>query len=73
MSSYIVYKCKICNKHFILLSDEVKHSERESRYITCSYDGRHKNIAVVNRFDSLKECMDNHVFVREGRRIKQVK
>lgn len=70
---YIVYKCKTCGKHFILMTDEVKYSEEESKYITCPYHGKHKDIIVCGRHDDLKECMDNHVYVREGRRMRQIK
>lgn len=70
---YIVYRCRDCRKHFILLTDEVKYSEKESRYITCPYHGRHNQIEVCGRYDNLKECMDNHVYVREGRRMRQIK
>lgn len=70
---YIVYKCIKCRKHFILLTNEVKYSENESKYITCPYFGKHKDIIVCGRYEDLKETMDNHVFVREGRRMRQIK
>jgi DNA-directed RNA polymerase subunit RPC12/RpoP len=70
---YIVYKCRSCGKHFVLFTNEVEHSEKESRYITCPYHGKHIDIIVCGRYDNLKECMDNHVWVREGRRMRQIK
>lgn len=70
---YIAYRCKICAKTFILLTSEVKHSEEESRYITCPYNGKHKNITVCSRYSDLKECMNHAVYVREGGRMKQIK
>lgn len=73
MKEYIVYKCKICGKHTILLGEEVTHSENESKYITCGHDGRHKRLIVTGAYDSIKEVMDNHVYVKEGRRMRQIK
>ena len=55
---YIVYKCCTCNKHFILLSNEVTYSEKESIYLTCSYNGKHKRICVVGRYDNLLQCFE---------------
>lgn len=73
MKEYIVYKCRTCGNNFILLSNQVKYSEKESKYITCPFHGKHKDIIVVGAYDSIKEVMDNHVYVREGRRIRQIK
>lgn len=70
---YIAYKCKICGKSFILLTDEVKHSELESKYITCPFNGKHKNIIVCGRYEDLKECMDTRVYKRDKGKIKQIK
>ena len=72
MKEYIIYKCKTCNKTFILLAEEVKFNENQGNYISCPYRG-HKNIIVTGAYDSIKEVMDNHVFVREGRRMRQIK
>ena len=68
---YIIYKCKICNRGFILFTNEVKHSEEESSFITCPYHGKHKNIIVVGKYENIKECMDHDSFMRKGGRIKQ--
>lgn len=70
---YIVYKCKACRKHFILLVDEVRHNEEESKYITCPYFGRHKNIIVCGRFDDLKEAMNHGAWKREKGSIRQIR
>lgn len=72
MKEYITYKCKVCNKTFILLASEAEHNENQGNYITCPFRG-HKNIVVTGAYDSIKEVMDNHVFVREGRRTRQIK
>ena len=73
MKKYIVYRCKVCNKHTILLGEEVTHSEKESKYITCGHDGRHKKLVVAGAYDNLKECMDNHRYVKVAGRIRQRK
>ena len=69
----ILHRCNVCGKHFSLYENELTHSEEEGRYITCSYKGKHKNINVVNKFQNAKECMNNRVYVKEGRRIRQLK
>lgn len=61
MKEYIVYQCRTCKKHFILAVEEVTHSEKESKYITCPFHGMHKDIRVVGGLDDLQEqsrCMD---------------
>lgn len=69
----VEYKCKICNKHFFLIDEEVEHSEQEDRYITCPFDGRHNKITVCGKYDSLKECMEKQeVFKRVKGRMKKV-
>lgn len=69
---YIVYKCKICGCEFILPKQYVRLNEDKGNYIACPYRG-HKNIIVTGAFDSVKEAMDNHVWVREKRRMGQIK
>ena len=68
---YIVYRCRTCGKHFVLFSNEVKHSEEESTYLTCSYNGKHKDIIVCGRYESIKECMDHDSYKRINGKIKQ--
>lgn len=70
---YIVYKCLNCNRSFILLASEVKYNENESKYITCPYHGKHRKIIVTGAYDSIKEYMDSSVYVRDGRRMRQIK
>lgn len=71
--SYIVYKCRECNRGFVLFSNEVDHSEEESLFITCPYYGKHRDIIVINKFDSLKECMEHRAYVKVRGRIKQLR
>lgn len=72
MKEYIIYKCKICGCEFILPRQYVKANEDKGNYISCPYRG-HKNITVVGAYDSIKECMNSRVYVRERRRIRQIK
>lgn len=71
---YIIYRCKTCHKHFILMTNEVEHSEKESRYITCPYFGRHKDITVVGRIDrygEIKKCMEERSYKKVSGAIRQ--
>lgn len=71
---YIIYRCRICHKHFILMTNEVQHSERESNFITCPYHGKHKRISVIGKIDrygEIKKCMDYRSYYKEDRKIKQ--
>ena len=73
MYELIQYRCRECNKNFFLFESEVEHNERESRFITCPYHGRHSDIIVTGRYGSLKEireCMENKdIYIRKNGRI----
>lgn len=73
MSECIVYKCNSCKKHFILLTEEVTHSEQESRYITCPYHGSHRNISVAGKYEDIEKCMEHDSYKRVKGSIKQTK
>lgn len=71
---YIVYKCNVCYKHFILFAEEVTHSEEEARYITCPFNGKHHNISVVGTDESVKDCkrfMTHDSYKTKNRRVIQ--
>ena len=70
---YITYKCRSCNKTFILLEEELKHDEEESRYITCPYHGKHKDIIVTGKYDDLNECMKDRAYKRNSGKLKQTR
>ncbi|WP_312906831.1 hypothetical protein [Tissierella praeacuta] len=72
MKEYIVYRCKICGKSFILLSEEVKFNEKQGNYISCPFKG-HKNIVVTGAYDSIKECMQERSYRRDRGKMKQFK
>ncbi|HZJ99009.1 MAG TPA: hypothetical protein VFC79_03330 [Tissierellaceae bacterium] len=73
---WIMYRCTVCRKVFMLLIEEVRHSEEESRQIRCPYFGGHRGINVIGRIDKYGEihkCMDHDSYERVGRRIRQIK
>ena len=76
MYDVIQYKCKQCNRSFFLFENEVEHNERESRFITCPYFGKHRDIIVVSRFGSIKdikECMrKKDIYARKNGRIVKI-
>ena len=67
---YIIYKCLTCNKVTILLSNEVDHSEKASTYLTCGHHGKHKNLIVVSKYGSIKECMQHDSFKKVKGRVQ---
>lgn len=71
MNGYIIYKCQICGKSTILLSNEVDHSEQASRYITCGHHGSHKDLVVVGKYAGIKECMRQRKYKRVNGRVQQ--
>lgn len=68
---YIAYRCKQCESVFIIPIEDIEKMEKQKRYLSCPFG--HKKIGKLDKYDSLKECMDNHVYVREGRRMRQIK
>lgn len=72
MKNYTIYKCKTCRKHFILYKTDISYSEKDNRYITCPFDGRHKDIVVTGAYDSIEECMDHRRYKRKRGRLKQI-
>lgn len=72
MMEYIVYKCRICNKIFILLADETKHNESKGNYLSCPFKG-HEDIVVTGAYENLKECMQERSYKRDRGKMKQIK
>lgn len=68
---YKAYECNKCGIVFIIPIEYINMIEIQGRYISCP--AGHKNIDEIGKYDGIKECMDNHVYVRKGRRIKQIK
>lgn len=70
MSTYRSYKCRRCRKDIILLTDQVKMTLKEGKYITCAHCGS-KNIVIDNMGDTLNELMKHDSYRRENGVIKQ--
>ena len=71
---YIIYRCKTCHRHFILMSNEVEHTVKESKYITCPYYGKHKDIhvvGVIDKYGQIKKCMEQRSYKKVSGVIKQ--
>lgn len=69
---YISYECKQCNMVFILPMDGLRLAKVLGRFISCPLG--HRQIEELNRYDDLLKCMEEqHVYKREGGRIRQVK
>lgn len=72
MKDYIVYKCRVCHKYFILLTEEVRMTESKGDYITCPHKG-HRDIIVTGAYDSVKECMGHSSYKRDKGSMRQIK
>lgn len=70
MKNFLIYRCKICNKHFILDKEEVQLNLDKGNYLCCPFRG-HRDIVVAGSYDSVGECMEHISFAREGGRMKQ--
>lgn len=76
MKEYIVYQCRTCKKHFVLMSCEVTHSEKESKYIACPFHGKHKDIKVAGAYDDLlvlkNDMMKKDTYIkRNGKTVQK--
>lgn len=73
-NGWIIYQCQQCKKTFMLPFSDVKHSEEESKYITCPFHGSHRDISVIGKIDrygEIKSCMQHESYAREKGRMKQ--
>lgn len=68
---YMAYKCLKCGTVFMIPTEDIRRMEILGRYIACPFG--HKSIKKLDKYDDLKECMDNHVYVRDKRRMRQIK
>lgn len=68
---YMAYRCKQCGIAFMIPTEDIIRMGKQKRYLSCPYG--HRRVDELDKYDNLKECMDNHVYVREGRRMRQIK
>lgn len=69
---YTNYKCSVCNKENILITEEVSSTLRAGKYISCSHCGC-KNLKKGKVTDNLKECMNHGAWKKEHGATKQVR
>lgn len=68
---YMAYQCRQCGTVFIIPTEYIERMEKQKRYIACNFG--HRNIEKLDKYDNLKECMQERSYKRENRRIKQIK
>lgn len=71
MKDYIVYECCICKLVFIIPTEHLRIAEGKDRYLACNFG--HRQIKILNEYDSIKECMKHSSYKRDHRAIKQIK
>ena len=71
-SIYKVYKCKTCNREFILLTEDTELQKKAGRYLVCPYCSSRK-ITERKTTDDLRECMKERSYKRVGRAIREIR
>jgi DNA-directed RNA polymerase subunit RPC12/RpoP len=64
LSIYTSYKCRTCQKEFVLLSDDIDTMDA-GRYIVCPYCNS-KRVIVGRIADNLKESMSERSYRRHN-------
>lgn len=74
LGDMILHKCQVCGRHFSLYDEElINIDEKEVKFITCPYHGKHKQINIIGKYDNIRDCMKQIAHKRNGRRIKQTR
>lgn len=60
---YISYKCKGCNREFILITSEMVSAINQGKYVACPYCGN-KNVKVQSSSDDLRDVMKARSYKR---------
>ena len=55
----------------IVKKKDILENEDNYMYLTCMFDGRHKNINVIGKFDNIEECMSHRSYVKVNGRTRQ--
>ena len=71
LSIYTAYKCRTCQREFILLTEDVD-SMNKDRYLACPYCNS-KRLSKGKGTDNLNECMKERVYKRVNGALKQVR
>jgi len=68
LKEYTSFKCKICSKTTVVLTDEIE----SGRYLVCSHCSSKKNHSAKET-DDLRECMKEKAYRREHGAMRQVR
>lgn len=66
---YQMFKCKKCGTEMIIPTYQLNAMEDTGRYIACPFG--HQHLEIIDRYDSLKECMQHDSYKKEGGKVKQ--
>jgi len=69
LTIYSSYKCKICHRDFVLLSEDIITMAKD-RYLVCPYCNS-KRVGIDKTADSVKECMKERSYKRVSGIIRQ--
>lgn len=70
LNIYTSFECKMCEKEFVLLTEDLDRELKKGRYIACPYCCS-KRLRKENTTDNLKECMAERSYRRINGRIRQ--
>lgn len=69
---YTMYICKRCGKEVILITGEMKSTQKYGNYVSCPHCGS-KKLIKTSETDNFKELMGHAAYKREGRAYRQVR
>ena len=69
---YTSYKCRICRKEIILITEELEKTLAAGKDISCSHCGC-KNLVKEKVTEDLRECMDHASYKKVRGAIRQVR
>ena len=67
---YIAYICDKCNTVFIMPTEHLNKRELEGRYLACPYG--HKDLKVLDKYDTPLECMQHDKYKKVSGTVKQI-
>lgn len=68
---YISYKCKGCNREFILLTQEMVSAINQGKYVACPYCNN-KRVKIQQSTDDLREVTKARSYKRINGRLRQL-
>lgn len=70
LNIYTSFECKMCEKEFVLLTEELDSELKKGRYIACPYCCS-RRLKKEKTTDNLKECMAERSYKRIKGRLRQ--